>query len=129
VAAVRFEGPDLRISAQALGVWPLDDELDARLTRFADELLSTRELRAFGWGFPTRAPRVSCAPSLDELALCNSEGTWTSSAVAAALHRITAGSMQEIVDQTPPGWHPEATTGEPRALPQGDTTEASPAGE
>lgn len=117
VGAVRFEGRDLSVSAQALGVWASGPDIDARLTRYVDELLSTRELRAFGWGFPTKAPIVSCAPSTEDLALCRSEGIWDSAAVATALHRVTAGSLKEIVDETPPGWHPEATTREPSTTP------------
>lgn len=113
VGAVHFEGEELRVSAQALGVWDTGPELDSRLTRYLDELLSTRELRALGWGFPTQAPAASCTPSQEDLALCVSEGAWESAAVAAALHRITAGSMKEIVDETPPAWHPEATTVQP----------------
>lgn len=125
VGAVRFEGADLRVSAQALGVWAPGPDLDAQLTRYADELLSTRELRAFGWGFPTRAPRVACAPSQEDLALCSSEGVWDSGAIASALRRITAGSMKEIVDESPPGWHSEATT-EPSPSPKDGTSDAAP---
>lgn len=113
VGGVDFEGEELRVSAQALGVWEAGAELDSQLTRYTDELLSTRELRALGWGFPVQAPTVSCVPSQLDLALCSAKGAWESAAVAAALRRITAGSMKEIVDETPPGWHPEATTVQP----------------
>lgn len=124
VGAVHLEGGELRVSAQALGVWGLGPELDSQLTRYLDELLSTRELRALGWGFPTKAPAVSCTPSEEALALCRFDGAWESAAVAAALHRITAGSLKEIVDETPPGWHPEATTTTPLTVPKSSPEES-----
>lgn len=108
-AAVSFEGDKLKMSAQALGVWDVGPELDTQLTRYANELLSTRELRALGWGFPTSAPVVTCRPGEDDLALCTSRGVWDSAGVASALRRITAGTIKEIVDDASPGWRPEAT--------------------
>lgn len=108
-AAVSFEGHDLKVSARALGVWDVGPELDAQLTQYANELLATRELRALGWGFPTNPPVVSCQSAEEALSLCTSTGVWESADVAAALHRITAGTMKEIVDETSKGWRPEAT--------------------
>lgn len=122
VAAATFQESELRIHARALGAWPFDAELGARLTTHVDRLLSTRELRALGWGFPTEAPEVSCRLNRDGLSLCSSEGAWNSAAVAEALHRITAGTLKEVVEGTPPGWHPEATT-RPDANEAAPTTE------
>lgn len=109
VGAVYLEGPNLKVTAQALGVWEVGPELDGQLTRYTNDLLETRELRALGWGSPTTAPVVSCAPGEQDLALCSAAGVWDSASVAAALHRITAGTMKEIVDGPTPGFRKETT--------------------
>lgn len=123
VSAVSFQGSELRVHARALGAWPTDGGLERHLGTYLDQLLSTRELRALGWGFPTDPPEVTCEPREDELVLCSAEGAWNSAAVADALHRITAGTLAEILAGAPPGWHPEATTrpdDAPRESPEGE---------
>jgi len=108
VGAASFRDASLEVKVQVLGAWPLEQSLPQNLTEWVAQVLTTRELRALGWGFPTLTPRVTCSSHPEDLALCSTSGTWDSAAIANALYRITAGSMKDLVEEPPPGWRPEA---------------------
>jgi hypothetical protein len=109
VGAATLVDGSLRLKTQVLGAWPVEHRLAESLGGWVDQVLSTRELRAFGWGFPTVPPQVTCKAQPADLSLCNASGSWDSAAIARALYRVTAGSMKDLVDEPPWGWHPEAT--------------------
>lgn len=126
VVAARENDGQLMVEGQALGVWPRGPELSRRLTEWTDQVLSTRALRALGWGFPTLAPEVTCEPLDGNFSRCQARGRWKSRAIAQALHRITAGSMRELIEQAPEGWRPRATTHDPD--PSEAPTKGAPGG-
>jgi hypothetical protein len=115
----------LDVRAQAWGLWPAGAALDESLTSWTDQVLSTREFRALGWGFPLNPPTVKCTPQPDlDVTECNAQGVWSSPAIAKALYRITAASMAELMEAPPSGWTSEATT-----RPRHETTNSEKQGD
>lgn len=100
----------LSVKARALGLWPNDPARETQMSHWVSDVLQSRELRALGWGFPLSLSPVQCeASSLEvEMSECTSAGSWNSRQVAEAIHRVTAGDMQELApENAPPGWTPQ----------------------
>lgn len=103
--AWRHQGRELRAKMAALGVWPQEPSTGSSIDRWLAQLLSTRELRALGLGFPTQWPQANCRPAVDEnfddFVHCSAAGAWGSQHLADAAYRLTAASSQELLAALP----------------------------
>lgn len=124
---VEFKGDALHLAAKSLGLWSSDHkQLALHLSAWIHDVLSTPELRAFGWGSPLELSPVKCdaAPSEPDMNACVMEGSWNSAQLARATHRITASDMSELVEGTASPDSTETTNGQ-----TGNQSAPSPPGE
>lgn len=133
VAAFQHRDGELFLQGEALGLWPKTARLPEKLTNWLGELLDTRELRALGWGFPSVTPKVMCnghvqlSSKLNAIR-CSTHGSWNSSQIANAAHRITSADTEILLsEEAPAGWKSETSSGEiPPPLPLDPHSQSPP---
>lgn len=107
VLSVTPSGPSLRVSVHAHGLWP--EEATTLLQQWWLDVLNASESRAVGLGFPTAGPVVSCRPPTStasnmDLTQCDTQLTYSSRALAQAVHQLTQGSSSALLEEPTSGW-------------------------